>query len=60
MYEDTDAIHLIMEICSGKELYERLANKKSYSEKDAIVAVKVMLEAIQYLKFWRLLELLLD
>ena len=24
VYEDNDAIHLIMELCSGKELYERL------------------------------------
>lgn len=49
VYEDTDAIHLIMELCSGKELYERLAQKKSYTEKDTIISVQHMLKAIQYL-----------
>lgn len=49
VYEDNDAIHLIMELCSGKELYERLAGKKNYSEKDTIQTMKTMLTAIQYL-----------
>lgn len=47
VYEDSDAIHLIMELCAGKELYERLAMKKRYSERDAIKGVKIMLEAIR-------------
>lgn len=49
VYEDQDAVHLIMELCSGRELYERLANKRAYSEKDAILAVQSMLQAIQYM-----------
>jgi len=48
VYEDSSAIHLVMELCTGKELYDRLANKKKYSELDAQKVTKEMLSAINY------------
>ncbi|PFH32288.1 calcium-dependent protein kinase CDPK4 [Besnoitia besnoiti] len=41
-------IHLVMELCTGKELYDRLAKKKRYSEKDAARVTRQMLFAINY------------
>ncbi|KAL8272610.1 hypothetical protein Esti_003499 [Eimeria stiedai] len=41
-------IRLVMELCSGGELYERLAKKKKYSERDASRIARQMLAAINY------------
>eukprot|EP00921_Rhytidocystis_pertsovi_P019108 GHVQ01030294.1.p1 GENE.GHVQ01030294.1~~GHVQ01030294.1.p1 ORF type:complete len:864 (-),score=164.49 GHVQ01030294.1:233-2824(-) len=48
VYEDDKAIHLIMELCTGKELYDRLASKKRYHERDAVKVTRQMLAAINY------------
>eukprot|EP00931_Biecheleriopsis_adriatica_P093753 TRINITY_DN67479_c0_g1_i1.p1 TRINITY_DN67479_c0_g1~~TRINITY_DN67479_c0_g1_i1.p1 ORF type:complete len:606 (-),score=136.97 TRINITY_DN67479_c0_g1_i1:51-1868(-) len=49
VYVGEDACHLIMEVCSGRELYERWAVKGTYSEEEAAVAVSQMLSALCYL-----------
>merc|ERR1712196_561499 len=43
-----EPVYLIMELCSGKELYDRLAAKKRYQEADAAKAVREMLNAVNY------------
>eukprot|EP01068_Selenidium_serpulae_P004818 Selendium_serpulae@DN3762_c0_g1_i1.p1 len=49
VFEESDkAIHLIMELCTGKELYDRLASKRKYSEADAKKVTREMLSAINY------------
>ena len=48
VYEDASAIRLVMELCTGRELYERLAEKKRYSERDAALVTKQMLDALTY------------
>lgn len=48
VFEDETAIHLVMELCSGKELYERLAQLRRYTEHDAADVTIQMLEAINY------------
>jgi calcium-dependent protein kinase len=48
VYEDESAVHLVMELCSGKELYERLATLRRYTERDAAAVAMQMLEAINY------------
>lgn len=34
-YEDAQNLHLVMELCSGGELFDRITAKGSYSEKEA-------------------------
>ncbi|GAA0185541.1 non-receptor serine/threonine protein kinase [Lithospermum erythrorhizon] len=34
-YEDANNLHLVMELCSGGELFDRITAKGSYSEKEA-------------------------
>lgn len=48
VYETERAIHLVMELCTGGELYDRLAAKKKYSESDAAKVAQQMLSAINY------------
>ena len=52
-FEDKRYLYLIMEECSGGELFQRLAmnakNNKLYTEKDAAKIMKQILEAVNYL-----------
>ncbi|KAI5061195.1 hypothetical protein GOP47_0023700 [Adiantum capillus-veneris] len=46
--EDKSFIHLILELCRGGELYERIVLKKCYSEVHAAIMMKSLLETVQY------------
>lgn len=48
VYENDTYIHLVLEYLEGGELFQRLQSKGSYSEKDAAVLLKSLLEAISY------------
>jgi serine/threonine protein kinase len=41
-------VYLVMELCSGGELFDRLARKKRYGETDAAKAIREMLNAVNY------------
>lgn len=49
VYEDGDGVHLVMELCHGRALADRLASKHRYSEKDAAFACWQMLLALNYM-----------
>jgi serine/threonine protein kinase len=49
VYEDKDSVFLVMEYCAGGELFERLAEKVIFPEKEAVEATKQMLRAVAYL-----------
>jgi len=49
VYETEEMLYLIMECCEGGELFDRIAEVKRFSEKDAAEAVWQMLLAINYI-----------
>mmetsp|Transcript_24233 Transcript_24233/g.35608 ORF Transcript_24233/g.35608 Transcript_24233/m.35608 type:complete len:406 (-) Transcript_24233:84-1301(-) len=50
VHEDLKFVHIITELCTGGELFERIVSKKGakYTEKDAAKVLKSILEAVAY------------
>jgi len=49
MYETPEKLYLIMELVTGGELFDKIVEKGSYSEKEASTTVKKILKAVEYL-----------
>jgi calcium/calmodulin-dependent protein kinase I len=49
MYETKKKIYMVMELLSGGELFDRIIEKESYSEKEASQVIKSIVEALAYL-----------
>jgi calcium-dependent protein kinase len=49
VYEDADRVCLVMELCSGRELFDKLMEKQQFSESEAKRAGYQMLLAVAYL-----------
>jgi len=49
MFETPTHIYLVMELVTGGELFDRIVDRGSYSEKDACKIVKEMLDGVLYL-----------
>lgn len=47
-FENDDSIYLILEKCDGGELFDRVIEKEFFSEKEAAVIFKQILQAINY------------
>ncbi|KAE8126173.1 hypothetical protein FH972_020916 [Carpinus fangiana] len=45
-YEDAAAVHLVMELCEGGELFQRIVRKGHYSEKEAAKLMKTVVEVV--------------
>lgn len=48
-YEDKSKVYLIMELVTGGELFDRIVEKGSYTEKDASCLIRQVLEAVDYM-----------
>jgi calcium-dependent protein kinase len=48
-YEDQLYLHLVMEMCTGGNIFERIVQQGPYSEVKASVVMKQLLEAVDYL-----------
>jgi len=48
VYEDKDSYHLILELCSGGELFDQIIAKGHFSEKDAAEKMNCLLDFIAY------------
>lgn len=48
IYDEEDSIYLVMELMQGGELFDRIVEKESYSEKMASETLKPIVDAIRY------------
>lgn len=46
-YEDKEAVHLVMELCGGGELFDRIVSKGHYTERAAAMVTKTILEIVK-------------
>ncbi|KAM7256688.1 hypothetical protein ACFE04_012429 [Oxalis oulophora] len=50
-YEDRDNLHLVMELCSGGELFDRIIAKGSYSEREAASVIRQIVNVVHACHF---------
>eukprot|EP00096_Caligus_rogercresseyi_P006329 TRINITY_DN2268_c0_g1_i2.p1 TRINITY_DN2268_c0_g1~~TRINITY_DN2268_c0_g1_i2.p1 ORF type:complete len:365 (-),score=68.03 TRINITY_DN2268_c0_g1_i2:1070-2164(-) len=48
-YESKSSVYLVMELVTGGELFDRIVEKGSYTEKDAADLIKQVLSAVDYM-----------
>ncbi|KFK37028.1 hypothetical protein AALP_AA4G202800 [Arabis alpina] len=46
-YEDDKAVHLVMELCEGGELFDRIVARGHYTERAAASVIKTIMEVVQ-------------
>ncbi|KAK6255322.1 hypothetical protein SCA6_016627 [Theobroma cacao] len=46
-FEDKEAVYLVMELCHGGELFDRIVAKGHYTERAAATAIKTILEIVK-------------
>ncbi|KAJ0428563.1 putative calcium-dependent protein kinase 5 CAMK-CDPK family [Helianthus annuus] len=46
-YEDPLYVHIVMELCNGGELFDRIIEKGNYSERKAAELIKIIIDVVQ-------------
>jgi serine/threonine protein kinase len=48
-FETTNSLYLVMDLCTGGELFDRICQQGSYYEEDARHIIKTVLSSVEYL-----------
>lgn len=46
-YEDDNAVHIVMELCEGGELFDRIVSRGHYTERAAAAVMRTIVEVVQ-------------
>lgn len=46
-FEDDSAVHIVMELCEGGELFDRIVNRGHYTERAAASVMRTIVEVVQ-------------
>ncbi|KAK7114645.1 serine/threonine-protein kinase H1 homolog [Littorina saxatilis] len=49
VFETPEKVYMVMELATGGELFDRIIAKGSFTERDAIVVLRMVLEGVEYL-----------
>ncbi|XP_029122402.1 calcium-dependent protein kinase 29 [Elaeis guineensis] len=47
-FEDKEAVHLVMEVCEGGELFDRIIARGHYTERAAATVMRTIMEVVQH------------
>ncbi|KAM0828773.1 hypothetical protein ACQ4PT_067323 [Festuca glaucescens] len=47
-FEDSDAVYLVMEVCEGGELFDRIVARGHYTERAAAAVMRTIMEVVQH------------
>lgn len=50
-YEDRQSVHLVMELCEGGELFDKISKRGHYSEKAAAEIIRCVVKAVEICHF---------
>ena len=48
IFDEEDCIYLVLELLAGGELFDRIVEKESYSEKEAAETIRPLVDALRY------------
>jgi serine/threonine protein kinase len=49
VYESKETLYIVMELCRGGELFDRIKDTGSYSESDAAAVLRQMVQGCEYM-----------